>query len=140
MDARAEPLLDRRQQVLIPLNLQIRVEAALHQDARSAQVQRLLNLAKDSLVRKDVALRAAHRTIKGAEAAILGAEICVIDIAIDDVADHALGMDPASNGVSRHSCADQIVGGEQVPGLFIRNHTAANSSGSRQPASRAYCK
>ena len=39
------------QQVLVPLDLQVRVQAALHQHAGAAQVERLLNLVEDHFVR-----------------------------------------------------------------------------------------
>ena len=46
----AEALLDRAQQVLVPLDLQVRVQAALHQDARAAQLEGLLDLLEDRLL------------------------------------------------------------------------------------------
>ncbi len=84
-----EALLDGAQQVLIPLDAQLRMQAALHQDARAAQVDGLLNLFEDDFLRMDVAFGVAHGPVEGAEAAIFGAEIGVVDVAVDDVADHA---------------------------------------------------
>src|SRR5262245_12913130 len=104
------------------------METALHQDARSSQVQCLLDFVEDSRVRKNVTLRMAHRPVERAEAAILRAEIRVVDIAIDDITDHAFGMEFAAYSVGRHADSDQIIGGEQVRGFLAGNHTATNSS------------
>src|SRR5579872_2330437 len=128
MNARPEALLDRREQILIPLDLEVRVQAALHQYARPAQVERFLNFTEDGFVRENVALGVAHWPIEGAEAAIFGAEIGVVDVAVDDVADHAFGMDPAPDRVRFHADADQVVGAEQVDRFTARYHTATNSS------------
>jgi hypothetical protein len=48
----AEAPFDRRQQVFVPFDLQIRMEAALHQYACAAQIERLLDLVEDGLMRK----------------------------------------------------------------------------------------
>ena len=85
----SKPLLDRAEQVLVPLDLQIGMQAALHQHAGAAQVERLLNLVEDRFLRQDVAFGVPHRAVERAEAAILGAEVGVVDVAVDDVGDHA---------------------------------------------------
>ena len=126
MDTGAEALLDRRQQILIPLDLQIRVQAALHQDAGSAQVECFLNLVEDDLVREDVALGVAHGAIEGAEAAVLGAEIGVVDVAVDDVADHAFRMELAPDGVGLHADTDEVIGCEQFYSFLFRDHTTSS--------------
>ncbi len=50
--------------------------------------------------------------------AVLGAEIRVVDVAVDHVAGHAVGMQLAAQGISLHSDADQVVGAEQVERLL----------------------
>ena len=65
------------------------MQAALHQNAGAAQVHGLLDLLENGFVREDVAFVVAHGPVEGAEAAIFGAEIRVVDVAIDDVADDA---------------------------------------------------
>src|SRR5262249_36645703 len=114
MNPRAEALLDRAQQILVPFDLQIRMQAALHQDARAAKVESLLDLPEDCFMREDVAFLVAHRTVEGAETAILCAEVRVIDVAVDDVADYALGMNPAADRVGLHADADQIIRPEEI--------------------------
>ncbi len=75
--------------------------------------------SKIDFLRQDVAFGVAHGPVEGAEAAVLGAEIGVVDVAVDDVADHAFGMQLAADGVGLHADADQVVGLEQVEG-FVR--------------------
>jgi hypothetical protein len=57
------------------------------------------------------------RPVKGAEGAVFRAEIGVIDVAIDDVGDHALGVKAAANRVCLHAKADQIVGLKVIEGF-----------------------
>ena len=73
------------------------MQTALHQDAGAAQVDGLLDLLEDHFLRKNVAFGVAHRAVERAEAAILGAEVRVVDIAVDDVADDAFRMQLAAD-------------------------------------------
>ena len=98
------------------------MQAALHQDAGAAQVDGFLNLAEDGFVRQDVAFGVAHRAVERAEAAVFGAEIGVVDVAVDDVADHAFRMQLAADGVGGHADADQVVALEHVDGFSARHH------------------
>src|ERR1700678_1713733 len=121
-DLVAEAVLDRTQQILVPLDLQLRMQSALHQNAGAAQVDGLLNLVEDHFLGMDVAFRMAHWPVERAEAAILGAEIRVIDVAIDDVAHHAVRVQPAANRIGRHPDADEIVAVIQVRCFLARHH------------------
>ncbi len=114
-------LLDASEQPLKPIDLEVGVEAALHEHSGAAHFDCLANLFVDRLEVEDVALSghlALERPVEGAECAVLGAEIRVVDVAIDDVADDALGMEPASDGVGLHAKAYQVVGAEMVEGLL----------------------
>ena len=131
-----EPGLDRPQQILIPFDLQLRMQPALHQNAGAAQVDGFLDLFEDSLVRMDVTLGVPHRPVERAEAAIFGAEIRVIDVAIDDVADHSFGMQLAADRVGRHSDPDQIVAVIQVDRFGAGHHALISSLSNREARSR----
>ncbi len=85
MQVNGEALLDGAQQVFVPFDLQVRMQAALHQHARPAQVQGLLDFGENGFVTVNVAFGMAHGPVKGAETAIFRTEIRVIDIAIDNV-------------------------------------------------------
>src|SRR5437773_11067034 len=106
-------LLDATLHLLVLVKYQIGMQAALHQHARAAEFDRLANLVVDRFEIEDVPLfsfGSFQWTIKRAECAVLGAEVRVINVAIDDVSDHALGMQFTAHGVSFHADADQIIG------------------------------
>src|SRR5262245_59236261 len=94
-------LLDAAHHLFIPLDLQIRMQPALHQYPGAADLHRLANLFVDRVKIQHIALGASgtfDRSVEGAEGAVLGAEIRVIDVAVDDVSDHTLGMQFTANG------------------------------------------
>ena len=129
-----EAALDGAEQLLVPLDLQAGVQAALHQHARAAEIDRLLNLLEDHVDAVDVAFLVAHGPVEGAEAAVFGAEVGVVDIAVDDVADDALGMELAAQCVGGHADSDQVVAAEQVDGFSGRHHRWASPR--KRPAVR----
>ena len=124
MQMNREPLLDRAEKILVPLDLEVRMQSALHQHAGAAQIERLLNLFEDRFLGKDVAFVMPHRPIEGAEAAIFRAEVRVVDVAIDDVGDDALGMPLAADGVGLHTDPYKIRGIEEIERFFAGNHLA----------------
>src|SRR5262245_3108690 len=99
MAMNAESILYAREQPLIVIDLQVRMNAALHQNARSAELDRFLDLLVDDIIRKNVGFRIALDAIESAEGAELSAHVCVIDVAVDYVTDDAVGMQPPANGV-----------------------------------------
>ena len=121
MQVDRKSLFDRTEQVLEIFDLQIRIDAALHQHAGAAKVHGLLNLAEDLLFRENVALLVTHRPVEGAEAAVLGAEVRMVDVAVDDVARHALRVKLAPDGVGFHADADQVVALQGVQ-RFLLGH------------------
>ena len=115
-------LLDAAQHLFVPVDLQIGMQSALHQHAGAAEFDRLANLFVDGIEVEDVAFfrcRSLQRTVKRAEGAIFGAEVRVIDVAVDDVGDHALGMQLAPHGVRFHPDADQVVGPKNLESLLF---------------------
>ena len=98
------------------------MQAALHQHAGAAQFHGFADLVVDGFELEDVALfgcRSLQGPVKGAEGAVLGAEIGVVDVAVDDVGGDAFGMQLAAHRVGFHADADQIVGAEQVESLLF---------------------
>ena len=93
--------------------------------------KRFLDLVVDNFFREDVAFLVAHRAIKRAETAVFRAKVGVVDVAIDDIGDHAFGMQLTAERVGRHADSDQIVAGEQVERLLACHHAGLlpNSSG-----------
>src|ERR1700736_4110228 len=117
-DAVPKTILDRAQEILVPFDTELGMEAALHEDAGTAQLDGLPDFVEDHFLRMHVALGVAHGTVKGAETAVLGAEIGVVDIAVDDVADNAVRVQPPAHGVRGHSDADKVITVEKIDGFL----------------------
>src|ERR1019366_7168048 len=79
----------------------------------------------DRFLGQDVAFRRAGGAIEGAKAAVLRAEVGVVDIAIDDVADHTFGVPLAADAVGFHADGDEVVGVEQVEGCLAGDHSGS---------------
>ena len=122
-----EALLDAAEEVLVPLDLEVGVQAALHQHAGAAQVERLLDLLEDRLLGQNVPFGVAHGPVERAEAAILGAEVGVVDVAVDDVGDDALGMPLAADGIGLHADTDEVVGTEQIERFCASDHSGTQA-------------
>ena len=93
------------------------MQAALHQHARAAQGNRLLDFLKDGFERLDITFRRAHGAIEGAEGTVLGADVGVVDVAVDLISDHVAGMQALANGVRFHADAQKVIGAQHVESL-----------------------
>ena len=121
-----EALLDAGEEALEPVDLEVGMKAALHEDAGAAHLLGFGDLLVDLFEVEDVAFVGAwdvfsffgERAVEGAEGAVLGAEVGVVDVAIDDVGDHALGVEAAAHGVGLESQADEVRGVEVVESLL----------------------
>ena len=60
MQVDRETLLDAAEEVLIPLDLEIGMQAALHQDAGAAEVERLLDFLEDGFLGENIAFGVAR--------------------------------------------------------------------------------
>src|SRR5690349_8494772 len=98
------------------------MQTTLHENPGTAQIHRLLNLVENRLDWQDVAFFVPHRAVKRAETAILGAKIRVIDVAVDDIADHTVGMKLATHGIGFFADRKQIVASKQIDRLATRDH------------------
>src|SRR5256885_13393391 len=125
MDFR-KALLDAAQQPLVPVDLQVRMQAALHEHASSTQFDRLAYLLVNGVEVEDIAFGcelAFELTIEGEKRAVLSAEVRVINIAIDDVGDYTFRMQLAPHGIGFHAEANEIVRAKEVECLrFSQGH------------------
>ncbi len=116
------------------------MDAALHQHARAAHLESLGDFLVDLLEVENVAVVGVRvglavdgqRTVEGAEGAVLGAVVGVVDIAIDDVGDHALGMQSAAHSVGLESQSDQVRGLKVIECLLARDRHGFNSTEIRE--------
>ena len=114
-------LLDALQQALKPFDLEIRMQAALHENAGATHGDCFCDFVVDGFEVEDVAfgsLLAFEWTIEGTEGAVLGAEVGVVDVAIDDVGHNAFGMQLSAHGIGFHAETDEVVRVEVIEGLL----------------------
>ena len=95
------------------------MQAALEQNAGAAQLEHLLDLFVNFFERQDVALFVSNGAVKRAKRTIFGAEIGVIDVAIDLVGSHARIVLLHAEGVRLHADPDEIVGLQHLDGLQL---------------------
>src|SRR5687768_14725481 len=79
------------QQVLIPLDIEIGVEAALHENARATQSDRFVNAFTDLPYRMHIGIRLSRTAVKSAERADDIADIRIIYVAVDYIGDNVTG-------------------------------------------------
>src|SRR5438046_4783995 len=128
MAVNLKTLLDTGKKVLVIIDLQVRMHAALHQDARSAERNRFFDLLVNHMVGQDVGLTITLHAVERAKCAELFAHIRVIDIAIDDVADDIVRMETRAYPIS---CAGKIqkIRFFKQPDSLIRRDSSAFRSG-----------
>src|SRR5262245_4659388 len=97
------PCFHRPEQILVPLNRQIRIVAALQQELVAADGNRLVDLPEDLLETEDVPFAVANLTIERAEVAARHAHIRVIDVAVDDVGDDAIRMFAGTDAIGKRA-------------------------------------
>ncbi len=101
MDVDRVIALDVAHQVEIPLERDVRVVPALHQDLHAAERLALVDLGADLLEGQRVAFVVLGPAVERAEAAIGDADVRVVDVAVDDVRDRIAGMLPPPLGFGR---------------------------------------
>src|SRR6266516_3562119 len=100
-------LLDVAQQVQIPRERDIGVVPNLDQDLHAAERFELVDLAADLLEREHVALGVLGSPVERAKLAVGDAHVRVIDVPVDDVADHVLRVQPPARLVRERTELEQ---------------------------------
>ena len=116
------------------------MQAALHQDAGAAEADGLADLVEDHFLRMHVTFFMPRRAVKGAEAAIFGAEIGVVDVAIDDVADHAFRVQLAAHLIGGHAEAHQVVAVEKIDRFGASHHAETPPETAVRSSAAAYLR
>src|SRR4051794_32051913 len=78
---------DVGKQIQVPLQRQLRMVPALHQDLGAAERDGLFNLLIDFVMGDYVRILVSLDPVEGAELAVNIADVCIIDIAVHDIAD-----------------------------------------------------
>src|ERR1041385_3084289 len=113
-------LLDVAEQIEIPLERDVGIVAALHQDLHRAERFRFLDLGADLLIGQRPSFAVLGPSIEGAEATIGDTDVGVVDVAVDDVGDDALGMLFPADGVGRRAELEERRIGVKVEIVFHR--------------------
>ena len=100
--------------------LGIGMEAALEQDAGAAEFEHLLDLFVNLFEGQDVALFVSNGAVKRAKRTIFGAEVGVIDVAIDLIRGDARIVLLHPQRMRLHPDPKQIVGLQHLDGLLLR--------------------
>src|SRR5262245_37979931 len=100
------------------------MNATLHQNAGAAEGKRLFNLFVNDMVRQNIGLGISLDPVKGAKGAEFFADIRIVDVSIDDVADDVVWMMPATDTVCSVWQIEQICFVKQANGFF-RGYAAA---------------
>src|SRR6266446_2472105 len=103
----------RAQKIFVPLNSKVRMQPALHQHARAAERNRLVNLRANLVDRAHVGVGRARPAIERAESTHDIADVRIVNVSIDDVGDDVFRMTRLANFVSRGADASYVVGLEQ---------------------------
>src|SRR5438128_1575881 len=99
-------LLKMMKERFVPIDFQIRMKTALHEDAGAAEPQSFFDLLIEDFKGMQVRARFSRCAIESAKGAFDIANIRVINIAIDDVADARLRMQLAAHKIGSHSELD----------------------------------
>src|ERR1700678_3454467 len=100
------------------------MQAALQQNSVTAQLDHFLDFVVNRLERQNVAVLRANRPVERAEGTIFGAEIRVINVAVDLIRRHARVGFAAAHFVRGHADADQVVGVKKIERfLFGDSHS-----------------
>ena len=79
-----EVLLNEAQHLLVIREAELRIEPALYHDLRATGLHRLPHLLEDFLMREQIGVLAALPPEERTEAALIDADIRVVDVAVDD--------------------------------------------------------
>ena len=100
--------LDDAQHVLVKVQRQARMQPALKEDLRTAQLLRLFYLLKQLLLAQNTTLWIVRCLKEGAKLAGGDADVSLVDVPINDVGDNALWMEPSAHRISKEAELVQV--------------------------------
>ena len=113
--------LDRAEQILVVVDPEIGVVAALHQEPRAADRECLLDLLVDHGLRQEVALAYVARSpVEGAEVAVGDADVRVVEISIDDERDLRRVVEPVADLVGDPADRHEVARTQECDCVLVR--------------------
>ncbi len=106
--------MQRPQQIFVPLDIKVRMQPALHQHAGAAEGDGFVDPLLDLFDRMNVGVRLSGPSVKSTEGTDDIADICVIDVAVDDVCDHVGRVLTHPDLVRGQADTDKIVRFQQL--------------------------
>ena len=104
-----EVALDVAQKLFVPVECELGMQAALHENLLSTEGDGLFDLAQQLFARKDVAFLALGRSVKRTKVTNGRADVRVVDVSVDIVCTIGFRMHAARDGVGRTSQRGQIL-------------------------------
>src|SRR6185437_6315669 len=105
---------------------------SLHQDLNTANGRKFVELPIDLLKRKDVMILILLRSIKRAELAVNVANICIVDVSIDNVGDDL----SSASGITFRLCQSRLaLASAPTSSSGQRYNSSPSSTEIRSPAS-----
>ena len=130
--------LHAAEQILVPGDRQVGVVAALQQQLVAAERPGLVDLAEDLLEAEDVAFGMADGAVERAEVAAGDADVGVVDVAVDDVGDDAVGMLAPPDRVGHPSEPQRRGVAVEVQRLVTRQPAAGHDPGAENVETRCH--
>ncbi len=117
--------LDRAEEILVVVDPEVGVVAALHEEPRAADGERLLDLLVDDRLGEEVSLaRVAGAAVERTEVAVGDADVRVVEVPIDDER-HLRGVVRAVADLVRDPPdSDEVSGAKQRDGVVVRDALA----------------
>ncbi len=112
-------LLDGAKQIFVVVDLQIGMQAALKKNAVAAEFQHLFDFLKNFVEAENVAVLCADGAVERAEGTVLGAEIGVVDVAINLVGGDTRIVLFQAELMRGHADTNEVIGFEHVESLLF---------------------
>ena len=121
--------LDFAQQFQVPTQRQLWVHAALHENLRATNRHEFFNLMKNRLVGQRVRIMIFRVAAERAEGALGGADVRVVDVAIDDVGANMVAVYFAAAEVGPHAKIGEWHIAQDVQALFWGESSGTGNDG-----------
>ena len=131
-------------EIFVVVDAEVGIDAALEQDLNAAEIDGLLQLLRELVLRQRVHAAVAHGPVEIAELTGRGAGVGVVDVAVDDVRHNAVRMQRLPTQIGRAAQVekrrrfmklDAFIEGQARSGGSIREQ-AIERAGRRRPHRR----